>query len=434
MQKNKIISFIIIISGLGVSVLVSLKAIAYSEPIAAPPSDIGSTEPISAGPFSQAKSGSLSVDVNSGTITFSVSSPAILFSNSGYVNGALGLFDVPWVGTTLALSTPGNDLSPLAAWSEASGTSPFSSTPLNIGIGTAPLQQTGTVGELLLGNNTPSSMPMVLDAIGTTSSITVGAHYDSSANSWMPDNLISQLPDYQPMRISFSPSDLYFGNGTISNDGSIAWINSFDINGSDGTVLISDRNRGGVPGPGYDRLSIGNWPSVSGLPNIKDYTSQYCQQHGGKCYTDTSNNNQCLSGLPPQTIIDNNLCNSNTKGNIILLRKWLYTGSGSSCPSVNAQSYNGDLLEFYQCDVNPNDPSYNTATLNVGQLELKNQQWSNVIKKSVTSCPQSQGGTCVNAVTCPNGYLLVGVKENVTTRNPSNSVTIPFGTIYCAKP
>lgn len=432
MKKNKILSFIIIISGLGVGVLISLKAIAYREPIVAPPSDAGSLAPLSTGPLSQTKSGSLSVDVNSGAITFLASSPAILFSNSGFVNGTLGLFDVPGMGTTLALSTPGNDLSPLAAWSEASGTNPFSSTPLNIGIGGAPLQQTGTVGELLLGNNTPSSMPMVLDTMGATSSITIGAYYDSSTNSWMSDSLISKLSDYQPMQISFSPSDLYFGNGVTGSDGSVTWINSFDINGSNGTVLISDRNRGSVPGPGYNRLSIENWPAASELSSMTDYTSQYCQQNKSKCYTDTSNNSQCLSGLAPQAIYDSNLCNANTKGNIILLRKWLYTGSGSSCPAANAQSYSGDLLEFYQCNVNPNDPSYNTATLNVGQLKLKNQQWSDIVKISTSTC--TNNNMCYDTWSkCPNGYLLVGVKLNKST-GTYGGIPMPFGTIYCAKP
>ncbi len=429
-NKNKILALLT----LGAGMLVAFAAAAYAPPSLLPPNSTDEVAPLNTSPAVQSKSGSLSVNIGSGEITFSNSSN-IIFGGNGAVSGAIGLFNIPGIGTTLGLSTPGQDVSPLAAWSAAAGNIPFSYSPLNVGVGGAPALSAGTVGELLLGNAAVSGMPLALNSIGTESDITVGAHYTPASDSWAPNGALSRMNGYQPMQLSLTPTDVYLSTGLVGGDGSVTWTDSLDINGASGTVAISDRERGAnVNAPVFNILPINSEPPFSSVAGMFDYTSQYCQKYGG-CYTD-ANNLQCLETVPPQQIYDNNLCSgASTNGHEVLLREWEPTPSGASvCAQKDQAAYESDHLTFYQCTVNGNDQSYNMASLNVGQLELKNQTWSNIIKKSVTDCRSSQNGICNMALTCPSGYLLIGVKQNVNTTNPSQAIVEPFGTIYCAKP
>lgn len=349
---------------------------AYSEPYGSSASPLA---PLDVGPLNQTKSGNLSVVSSLGTTTLSGGS--IFFDNAV---GSMGVEKIS--GSPLPVVGYNGKTYPIGFMWKNSGSG--ISTPNNVSIGTST-----SYGSLTITNGTALSSAVNFTTIGSTSTFSVGAYYDSSAGVWKALNPVNDTSS-QPMAVSFSPnSGVMLRAGATAPDasGAIYWKNSMSVD-LQGDVTFSNL---------YATSSYMQWDqekTYSSLTtmqgerkgSVEHPVSEYCdaavQKYGGNFSTYCAvgqNGNDYIVNLKYPIPAKN--C---TQGSYIYFYPYPEAGS--------------DMYANYMCDVGTNNPSNNTAQLTVGNLFVANQDYAaNSILGDVPGVD--------TWAQCPSGYLMSGV-------------------------
>jgi len=340
---------------------------------------------IDTGLANQTKNSDLTIESNSGTATLSPSS--ILFKSG--VGGMINIQNFENIGTFPAIQS-GEFRTPIGfMWK---GSDPLMSA-YNLSLGTS-----SSFGELTITNGTASSTVMNIINIGSSSTIAVGAYYDTSSGLWKSLNT-----SLQPMAITFDPvSGIWFHAGAKQSDQNsnvIYWRASMHMDPVTRNVIFSNLFTGTSTYFYWEFIGAG----ASGSGEERD-TSEYCAT-----FYSPSDSSICGSANGP------------IKNPVKIIQPGK-AGTPSFCQNNDTIYYSNlaqlgstqPMFAIYQCRKGENDPSNNRSTLYVGNLFVQEQSFgsNNIIVAATT--------TVANPTLddwwfkCPDGYYASGIlQENL---------------------